>query len=200
VAFGAGAGGAGTARAMSGPVSMEIKVDPPGRRRVGEWGPLNIVLKAGGEVPHVTVQVLADAALQVKNDGWVFAGPLSADRPRRLTTQIRAQQPGTHRLRVVLSSDTPIANTSVDVYLRGYEPTPGAGQTHRQFRSATLSEAVRAVAADCGLKAEVDPGLAQRRVSADFSRGVSGVQALRLLAQMAGGRLESSDGGYRLVP
>jgi len=178
---------------------MDIKVDPPGARQVGVWGPLSIALTAGGDVPEVTVRVVADSALEVQGGAHVYAGPLSARRPHRITAQIRAREPGSHRLKVVLVSDTPIANTSVDVYLRGYASTAAAATTRRCFRSATLQEVARAVGEDCGLAVEVEAALAGRRVSADFSDGVSGVRALRALATMVGGRLLPAGEGYRIT-
>lgn len=193
-------GGAAVQQGPSGPVSMDIKVDPPGARRVGEWGPLSICLTAGGDVPQVSVRLVADSALQVQGSTEIYSGPLQARRPQRLTAQVRAQQPGSHRLKIVLASDTAIANTSVDVYLRGYAVTTGVRMTQRCFRSVPLSEAVQAVEHDCGLRVEVDPALSGRRVSADFAEGVSGVRALRVLAGMVGGKLSAAGDGYRIVP
>ncbi len=185
--------------AVPGAVSMDIEVDPPGARRVGEWAPLNISLKAGGDVAQVTVCLECGSALQVKGSKQIYSGALRAHAPKQLTAQIRAQEAGTHRLRVVLSSATDIANTAVEVRLRGY--SEGAtGMTRRCFRSVTLSEAARAIAGDCELSVQIDPALAGRRVSADFSGGLSGPRALRSLAGMVGGKLASTGGGYRITP
>jgi hypothetical protein len=63
-----------------------------------------------------------------------------------------------------------------------------------------LAEAARQVAVDGGVSVSVAPELAGKRVTADFSDGMSVSAALRLLAQMADGRLERSGGEYRLVP
>lgn len=186
-------------RGSSGPVSMDIKVSPPGARQVGEWGPLSISLTAGGDVPQVSVRLVTDSALQVQGSTQIYSGPLQARRPQRLTVQVRAQQPGSHRLKVVLASDTPIANTSVDVYLRGYAGASAVRTTQRCFRSVPLGEAVEAIGKDCGLQVEVEQALARRRVSADFSTGVSGVRALRVLAGMVGGKLSAAGDGYRIV-
>ncbi len=192
-------GGAAAQRGPSGPVSMDIRVEPPGARQVGQWGPLSISLTAGGDVPQVNVRLVADSALQVQGSTQIYSGPLQARRPQRITAQVRAQQPGSHRLKIVLASGTAIANTSVDVYLRGYVRSDSVRTTQRCFRSVPLGQAVQAVGEDCGLGIEVEPPLSGRRVSADFSEGVSGVRALRVLAGMVGGKLSAVGDGYRIV-
>ena len=201
VAFGPGgdaAGGMGAGRAGTEPVSMDIKVDPPGARRVGDWGPLNITLTSGSDVPQVTVCVECGDSLQVRGSKQLYSGPLRSRTPKHLSAQIRADEAGSHSVRVVLSSPTAGASTSVRVPLRGYASEPGT--TRRSFRSVTLGEAARAVAGDCGLSVQVAPALSGRRVSADFSGGLSGTSALRSLAGMVGGQLVATDGGYRIVP
>ncbi len=197
-AMAAEGGGAGARSVAPEPVSLDLKVDPPGARRVGDWGPLSITLTANRDVPQVSVSVEGGSALQVRGGQEVYSGPLQGRTPKRLSAQIRATEAGSHSVRVVLSSATAGASTAVRVQLRGYEAEPGT--TRRSFRSVPLGEAARAVAADCGLSVQVDPALSGQRITADFSGGVSGVSALRSLASMVGGKLVSSGGGYRLAP
>lgn len=193
----------GAGMASPAAVGVQVHVEPPRERTVGEWGRLRVSVMADGEVPQVTVRVVGEGALRVKGSGLVYQGALTARRTERCTAQIQAEQPGDHRLSVILDSDTPGVSTRVPVVIEGYQaaaPTPIADQTYRRLRSVPLAEAARLIGADCGLTVQVHSALAEQRVTADFSGGVSGPVALRLLAQMTGGELQHENGTYRLVP
>ena len=195
VAFGAAGGGAVTPRA----VGVDISVDPPGSRVVNSWGTIGISNVPEGDVPRARVRVIGGEGLEVRGGNPAYLGSLSGGQSRRLSAEIRARRAGDLSLRVVVTSDTPVVNTDLAVRIPGYRAAVLSGQTQRQFRSVPLAEAARQIAADGGLKVTVAPALAGRRNTADFSRGVSASSALRLLAQMADGRLEHSDGEYHLV-
>jgi hypothetical protein len=177
---------------------MDIKVDGSSVSQVGAWQPVAIILKAGGDVGNVTVSLQADTGLQIRNRTQSVS--LRAGLPTRLGAQVRAERPGTYHLQVRLTSATVTANTTVDVTLQGLTGSAAALATHRAFRSVPLSEAAQAVAQDCGLSVQVDPALAGRLVSADFTTGLRGGPALRALAYMVGGKLVLAGDGYRLAP
>lgn len=179
-------------------VGVDIKVTPPSERVVDTWGTVRISLIPEGAVPQASVRVIGSESLEVRQ-AQVYSGPLAAQTAKQVTAQVRAKSAGDHALRVVVRSDTPVVNTDLPVRITGYREAPSPGQTRRAFSSVRLADAVAQVAGDGGLRVWVTPELAERRVSADFSEGVSVAAALRLLATMADGRLERANGEYRLV-
>ena len=204
--------GAGAPMAFSGglpeksagprPVGVRIRVDPPGERIVGAWGRLVIQVFPEADIAYASVKVAGEGSLEVSKGGVAYEGPLVGRRMRQMSVQVRAHDAGEQRLRVVVSSQTPGLSTTVPVTIPGYHISASAalGQTTRTFRSVPLGQAAQLVAEDCGLSVAVAPELASKRVTADFSPGFSGGRALRLLAELAGGRVEQTGSDYRLTP
>jgi hypothetical protein len=183
--------------APSHAVGVDIKVTPPADRQVDTWGTVSISITPQGNVGHANVRVVGGDALEVRSQ-QVYSGPLVGGEAKRVSARVRAHEPGAHALHVIVTSDTPVVNSDLPVSLPGYYAAAHAGQTHRQFRSVPLTEAVQQVAADGGFSVQVSQMLAGRRITADFSGGLSARAALRLLAQMADGTLTKTDSGYRL--
>jgi len=180
-------------------VGVDIRVTPPAERQVETWGTVTISITPQGNVGRARVRVVGGDALEVSRE-QVYVGPLSAGAAKQVTARVRAHAPGAHALHVIVTSDTPVVDTDLPVKIGGYYAAARSGQTYRQFHSVTLSEAAQAVAGDGGLCVEISPLLAGRRITADFSAGLSAHAALRLLAQMTDATLEKTDGGYRLDP
>ena len=180
-------------------VGVDIKVDPPSDHTVDTWGTVGISIVPEGAVPHALVRVVGGDGLEVRGGSPAYAGPLAGNASRHISVQVRARRSGDLSLRVIVNSDTPVVDTDLSVRLSGYHSAVRAGQTRRQFHSVSLAEAAQQVAADGGVSVSVAPQLAGRRITADFSAGVSVSAALRVLAQMADGRLDRSGGEYRLV-
>jgi hypothetical protein len=197
------AGGSTFRTASAPPVGVQIRVTPPPTARVGEWGELRVEVRPDRDVPEATVKLTAPDSVRVEGGEVLYQGPLSADRVRVLGKRVQARTTGEHRLEVALLSPTPGLATSVSAEMHSTEAAPETssdGLTHRRFRAARLEDAAALVAEDCDLRVMVDEAVGPRRVTADFSAGVAGPRAVRVLAQMTGAELIEENGVYQLLP
>ncbi|MCK4324375.1 MAG: DUF4974 domain-containing protein, partial [Armatimonadetes bacterium] len=110
---------------------------------------------------------------------------------------IIASETGTQECLVEVSSELPGVAASTTVSIPDFE-LPPKHVTTQVFEDTPLDEAIRAVAREADVKVTVGEGLEQRLVTHDFSEGVPGEAALRILAELGGYQLDVADGTYRI--
>jgi len=177
-----------------------VVITPPSleKRIVGEPVEVGVSIQPQASVESAVVQVQPQGSLRLVNERpIIYQGPLTADEPKQLSFGIIASETGTQRCLVEMSSELPGVAASTTVSIPDFE-LPPKHVTTQVFEDIPLDEAIRAVAREADVKVTVGEGLSQKLVSHDFSEGVPGEAALRILAELGGCQLDVADGTYRI--
>lgn len=192
---------------------LQVALVPPATRQVGKSAVAAIVLVSETEAHGVIVKALAGDGLQVENvdaAGVLYRGDLRSQRRTTLAARVVASRPGTHHLRVVVTSDTPAVSADIEAELGGFghaqaPEAPSVDADPEQGRDVTLvfsdtdiREALRAVADRGRVRLNLAPEVGGRPVSAHFQR-VPAEAALRILADEAGYELRRENGGFSVT-
>ena len=193
--------GAGTLPDMASvEAGTKVVITPPPltERIVGKPVPVRVTIQPQANVEKAVVQVQPLGGLELADaQPVIYHGPLLADKPKQLSFTIIARETGTQQCQVEVSSELPGVAASTTVAIPGFEPPP-KHITTQVFKDTPLDEAIRIVAHEADMNVAVGEGLEQRIVTCDFSVGVPGEAALRVLAELGGCQLEVEDGTYRI--
>ena len=192
---------------------VQVAFVPPDTRHVGKSLVAAIVLVSETDARGVVVKALPGDGLKVENadaSGVLYRGDLHSQRRTTVAARVVASRPGTHNLRIVLTSDTPAVSADMEVDLPGFTrarppETPeievDAGEAHDVslvFSETDIRDALRAVADRGRVRVSLGPGVGGRRVSAYFQR-VPAEAALRILADEVGYELTRHNGGFNVT-
>jgi len=178
----------------------KVVITPPPltERIVGKPVQVGVTLQPQANVEKAVVRVQPLGALELADERpIIYQGPLRADKPKQLYFGIIARETGTQQCQVEVSSELPGVAASTTVAIPGFEAPP-KHVTTQVFEDTPLDEAIRAVAREADVKVTVGEGLDQKLVTCDFSEGVPGEAALRILAELGGCQLDVEDGTYRI--
>jgi len=182
---------------VGGGVKVVVTPAPLTERTVGQPVKVRVTLQPRVGVEHAVVRVDPKGELQLTSGAIIYQGPLSADAPKELSFDVVATTPGTQQLQVHLSSELAAVSAALMVDIPGFEP-PLEHVTTQVFEKMPLDQAICAVAEEAGLQVEVGEGLGEKLVTHDFSEGVPGEAALRILAEVGGAKLQRTDAVYRI--
>jgi len=175
-----------------------ITPPPLTERIVGEPVQVQMTIQPQASVENAVVRVQPQGSLRLTEQRpIIYQGPLSADKPKQLSFGIIASETGTQQCQVEVSSELPGVAASTTVAIPGFEAPP-KHVTTQVFEDTPLDEAIQAVAREADVKVTVGEGLGQKLVTYDFSEGVPGEAALRILAEIGGCQLEVDNGTYRI--
>ncbi len=178
-----------------------VVITPPSleKRIVGEPVEVGVSIQPQASVESAVVRVQPQGTLRLVDDRpIIYQGALPADEPKQLFFGIVASETGTQQCLVEVSSELPGVAASTTVAIPGFEAPP-KHVTTQVFEDTPLDEAIRAVACEADMKVTVGEGLGQKLVTHDFSEGVPGEAALRILAELGGCQLDVvEDGTYRI--
>ncbi len=183
------------AKAQAG-ARMVITPPPLEERIVGETVQVQMAIQPEADVEQAQVRVETKGSLRLAEDKPViYQGPLSMQDSKRLAFGIIAAETGAQELRVDLTSELPGVCASTPVTIPGFE-LPPQHLTTQVFHGTPLDQAIRAVAQEAKLKVSIGERVGQEAVSADFSAGVPGQAALRILAESADCSLQAQGDTY----
>ncbi len=172
------------AKAQAG-ARMVVTPPPLEERIVGETVQVQVAIQPEADVEEAQVRVETKGSLRLAEDKPViYQGPLAMQDSKRLAFGIIAAETGAQELRVDLTSELPGVCASTPVTIPGFE-LPPQHLTTQVFHGTPLDQAIRAVAQEAKLKVSIGERVGQEAVSADFSAGVPGQAALRILAESA---------------
>jgi len=178
----------------------KVVITPPSleERIIGQPVDVRVSIQPQASVEKAVVRVQPQGSLRLAEQRpIIYQGPLSADEPKQLSFTIIASESGTQQCQVEVSSELPGVAASTTVAIPGFEAPP-KHITTQVFEDTPLDQAIRAVAREADMEVSVGDGLSQKRVTYDFSEGVPGEAALRILAEIGGCQLEVDDGTYRI--
>ncbi len=194
-------GGSSTPLAMADvEAGARVVITPPSleKRIVGEPVEVGVSIQPQASVESAVVRVQPQGSLRLVDERpIIYQGPLTADKPKQLSFAIIASETGTQECQVEVSSELPGVAASTTVAIPGFEAPP-KHITTQVFEDTPLDEAIWAVAREADVKVTVGEGLGQKLVTHDFSEGVPGEAALRILAELGGCQLDVEDGTYRI--
>ncbi len=194
-------GGSSTPSAVaSAEAGARVIMTPPPltERIVGEPVQVQVTIQPQASVEKAVVRVQPLGGLELADDrSIIYQGPLTADEPKQLSFGIIASETGTQRYLVEVSSELPGVAASTIVSIPDFE-LPPKHVTTQVFEDTPLDEAIRVVAREADMEVIVGEALAQKLVTYDFSEGVPGEAALRILAELGGCQLDVEDGTYRI--
>jgi len=194
-------GGASTPPAVAkAEAGAKVIITPPSleKRIVGEPAEVEVSIQPQANVENAVVRIQPLSSLELVDERpIIYQGPLTADKPKQLSFGIIAHETGTQQCEVEVSSELPGVAASTTVSIPGFEPPP-QHVTTQVFEDIPLDEAIRAVAREADLEVTVGEGLEHRLVTYDFSEGVPGEAALRVLAELGECQLCVEDGVYHI--
>ncbi len=177
-----------------------VVITPPSleKRIVGEPVEVGVSIQPQASVESAVVRVQPQGSLRLVDERpIIYQGPLTADKIKQLSFGIIASETGTQECLVEVSSELPGVAASTTVSIPDFE-LPPKHVTTQVFEDTPLDEAIRAVAREADVKVTVGEGLGQKLITHDFSEGVPGEAALRILAELGGCQLDVEDGTYRI--